>query len=35
MLGVDRNLKDRGIRKAINGHHPYTTFSVVNINNAR
>jgi hypothetical protein len=31
MLGVDQNLNDRGIRKAINGHHAYLTFSVVNI----
>lgn len=31
MLGVDQNLNDRGIRKAINGHHPYMTFSIVNI----
>jgi hypothetical protein len=30
-LGVDRNLNDRGIRKAINGHHAYLTFRVVNI----
>jgi len=31
MLGVDQNLNDTGIRKAINGHHAYLTFSVVNI----
>lgn len=29
MLGVDRNLNDRGIRKPINGHHAYLTISVV------
>jgi len=29
MLGVDRNLNDRGIRKAINGHHAYLIFGVV------
>lgn len=29
MLGVDRNLNDRGIKKAINGHHAYLTISVV------
>ena len=31
MLGEEWNLNDKGIRKAINGHYIYLTFSVINI----